>query len=60
MRIRITQNVPIVEELKPEVGTEHEVTKLGKEESTQRTIYFIQMKNKDVGLYSKEFEIVEL
>lgn len=57
MKIKITEELPVAAEVRPEVGSIHEVVKAG--EQGTRTLYFIQMGGAQVGVFPRECEVVE-
>lgn len=58
MKIKITKIIPIVKELIPEIGSVHEVIKRG-ETSSGKRVFFIKCKDKTVGVFLEECEVIK-
>ena len=57
MKIKITKPLPVAAEVRPIVGSVHEVVKT--EQRDRRRIHFIKVGNAQVGVFSAECEVVE-
>lgn len=57
MKIKITKELPVAENVRPEVGSVHEV--IGKTAAPMRFMYFIQMDGAQIGVEPSECEVVE-
>lgn len=57
MRIKITADLPVASEVRPEIGSVHEVT--GSKDVSGGQIYFIKMGDAQIGVLSEECETVE-
>ena len=57
MKIRIKEELPVAEIVRPEIGSVHEV--VGKSKAPMKLMYFIQMGGAQVGVEPNECEIVE-
>ena len=60
MKIRITEEIPTA--IKPKVGEIYEVTRTEERKGRRYgggTIYFINVRGEEVGILSREMEIVE-
>lgn len=57
MKIRIKEELPVAEIVRPEVGSVHEV--VGKSKPPMKSMYFIQMGGAQVGVEPGECEVVE-
>lgn len=57
MKIRIKEELPVAEIVRPEVGSVYEV--VGKSKAPMKFMYFIQMGGARVGVEPGECEVVE-
>lgn len=56
MKIKITKNIPIEKDLRPPIGSVHEVVESRAEPGQ---IYFIEYNGEKIGIYGRECEIEE-
>lgn len=62
MKIRITKNLPVAPNVKPEIGSIHEVMRTEGREGKPvgyRHIHFIKIGNAYVGVFDNECEVVK-
>lgn len=57
MKIKIKEELPVAEIVRPKVGSVHEV--VGKSKPPMKSMYFIQMGGAQVGVEPGECEVVE-
>lgn len=58
MKIRITEQLPVEEHIRPKVGGIYEVVEEEKRDDGARTVYFIEVGGQRVGVFGRECEIV--
>lgn len=58
MKIRIKENIPVAEHIRPTVGGIYEVVEEESRGTGNRTVYFIEVGGERVGVFSRECEIV--
>lgn len=57
MKIKVIADLPVSPDVKPEIGSIHEVEK--SEKKNTRTLYFIKVGGAQVGVFDHECVIVE-
>lgn len=57
MKIRITKDLPVAPEIKPEIGSVHEV--ISDRDAAEGIMYIIKMGGANVGVFPTECEEVE-
>ena len=57
MKIRIKEELPVAEIVRPEVGSVHEV--VGRTKAPMKLMYFIQMGGAQIGVELDECEVVK-
>lgn len=58
MKIRITEQLPVAEHIRPTVGGIYEVVEKEHRDGGRRTVYFIEVGGERVGVFGRECEVV--
>lgn len=59
MEIKITSILPLMDEIRPPVGSIHKVIRKTSDRRNNRFIYWIKFKNTEIGVFPRECEIVK-
>lgn len=59
MKIRITKNLPISEDIRPAVGATYDVEEIEARDGRGLNLFFIRVNGERVGVFSNECEVIE-